>query len=88
VHLCRAFFDLILLEALLLNSARDGFFRVINRIVPRAALPGYLGLETVAVHFQRWRPGLKRPRALSGAGGRDWGRAGARSDAQAANKTI
>ena len=34
----------ILLEALLLNSARDGFFRVINRIVPRAALPGYLGL--------------------------------------------
>jgi hypothetical protein len=33
----------ILLEASLLDSALDGFFRVINRIVPRAALPGYLG---------------------------------------------
>ena len=32
-----------MLEALLLDSARDGFFRLFYRLVPRAALPGYLG---------------------------------------------
>ena len=32
-----------LLEALLSGSARDGFFRPFYRLVPRAALAGYLG---------------------------------------------
>jgi hypothetical protein len=32
-----------MLEALLLDSARNGFFRLFYHLVPRAALPGYLG---------------------------------------------
>ena len=37
------FSDCIMLEALFLDSARNGFFRLFYCLLARAALPGYLG---------------------------------------------